>query len=281
MLGNVASGSLASRIEGSPFGRALREFATGSALFPILNLIRALSLEGGGAVFRDSALYLLFASAAVQAWLLGRRVRLAAWQRALGNLIAPASYTCLDLLIEGPAELVANPYHWVYWIFSLIVALLSLAESRRDGTRAAAATVGISLARVLLFPSLYMLSEAALELPERIDLAALSGYWFGQQGHLFILLGSLVFGLLLGLSEAQLQRYAAFLRGVAHRHRQISEWSLRPDLLERSLADGSVLEQRRADRAVLFMDVRGFTRWTEGKPPEQVIANGEHVLRAG
>jgi class 3 adenylate cyclase len=84
----------------------------------------------------------------------------------------------------------------------------------------------------------------------------------------------------LGLSDSEVSRNTAFLQRVVRRLKQYSEWSLDPDLLEESLEDMSVLQQRRAERAVLFMDIRDFTHWSEDKDPEMVIGmlNGFYDL---
>jgi class 3 adenylate cyclase len=58
---------------------------------------------------------------------------------------------------------------------------------------------------------------------------------------------------------------------TAGRLRDFSEWSMGRDLVARAVADSSVLKLKRESRAVLFMDIRGFTRWTEPRPPEAVV----------
>ncbi|MEK7788195.1 MAG: adenylate/guanylate cyclase domain-containing protein, partial [Chloroflexota bacterium] len=55
-----------------------------------------------------------------------------------------------------------------------------------------------------------------------------------------------------------------------------SEWLLGRDLLNRIVADPAALTLTRRERAVLFMDIRGFTRWSEIRPPEEVVAMLNH-----
>jgi class 3 adenylate cyclase len=106
---------------------------------------------------------------------------------------------------------------------------------------------------------------------ETISWANLTSYFLDSSGHLFILLASLMFGLLLGFREIQLDHYLILLRRIATRLQQVSEWSLSPEMLAESMADETALQQRRVQRTVLFMDIRGFTKWSESKSPEAVV----------
>jgi class 3 adenylate cyclase len=76
---------------------------------------------------------------------------------------------------------------------------------------------------------------------------------------------------LLGLADVQRIRYAEFLRDVAGQLKQYSEWSLGADLIASSINDPQTLELRRVERTILFMDIRGFTAWTEQTTPQQAV----------
>jgi class 3 adenylate cyclase len=129
----------------------------------------------------------------------------------------------------------------------------------------------INILRTLLFPVIYVLSEYGHEFSGTPGLAGFFTYWNSSSGHTFILLAALLFGLLLGLAESQIDRYTDFLRRVASRLKEVSEWALESSLLEESVDDSTVLNQRRTERAVLFLDIRGFTAWSETRDPETVI----------
>jgi class 3 adenylate cyclase len=67
--------------------------------------------------------------------------------------------------------------------------------------------------------------------------------------------------------------------------RTYSEWLLGKRLLAQSMTDPDALALKRPERAVLFMDVRGFTTWSESRTPEEVLhllngyyRNAEQVL---
>ncbi len=262
--------SLARRIEGTPQGRILREFATNAAIFPVFDAIRTMATQGVAAYVLALPHYMMLISAAVQAWFLGTRKENTWWQAAAGNLIGVSLYTVLDILLEGPADFAGAPYHWVYWVFSLGMALL-YAVKELGPRLATLVVVASSLWRVLLFPALYVLSETTGELGGSLNWDTLRTYWASSGGHTFILLASVMFGLLLGLSEAQVNRYMRFLQEVAQQLRQYSEWSIDPNLLAQSLQDVSALGQRRVERTILFMDIRGFTNWSQHKDPETVV----------
>ena len=279
------SSSLSTRIEGSTNARIVREFLTNSAVYPLFEAIRTLSLYGPAVYFSELPHYLLMLAAMVQAWYLGRRSDLGWAERALGNLMAPALYTLGDMLLEGVGEFIDKPYHWLYWMFSLVMAVLYVLEGIWPASRQVV-TFLKNIWRVMLFPILYAASELVDELPT-LTWNGLVDYWTGSSGHLFILMAALLLGLLLGLRELQTERYLHMLRNLARHFHRVSGWSLPPELLEQSVEDSRVLEQRRVDRTLLFADIRGFTSWSEGHQPEQVVAmlnsfyqQAEDILRA-
>lgn len=279
--------TLSERIQGAASSRILREFVTNSALFPIFDAIRAITTEGLTTYLLEPPHYLILASAAVQAWFLGRRLEYPWWQRALGNLIAPALYSAFDLLLEGPADFFGQYYHWVFWAYALGMAGLYAVEDLLSSGRQSV-TILQNLWRVMLFPTLYVLSELSGELAGPLTWASFQSYWQSSSGHAFILMAALLFGLLLGLNESRVDRYTAYLREAARRLKQFSEWSLDLDLVEQSMDNLAALRQRRVERTVLFMDIRGFTQWSEDKDPEIVVGMlnqfyelAENILTAG
>jgi class 3 adenylate cyclase len=61
------------------------------------------------------------------------------------------------------------------------------------------------------------------------------------------------------------------VQALTARLRQYSEWSLGRGILDRAIADENTLAMQRVERAVLFMDIRGFTAWSEQQAPEAVV----------
>ncbi|MEJ2748070.1 MAG: adenylate/guanylate cyclase domain-containing protein [Anaerolineae bacterium] len=262
--------SLTEQINGSRQTRILQEFVTNSAVYPLFDAIRSISSQGFVNYWLELPHYFLLLSAFVQAWFLGRRPSLPWGQRALGNLIAPALYTVIDIILEGLPQFLGQPYHWIYWAFSVIMALLYVWEGLWPDWRLISILLK-NIGRVLLFPILYAVSELAGEL-NTISWAGFVTYWRGNSGHVFIFLAALLLGLLLGLAEVQTQQYLLLLRKIARHLRQVSEWSLSPELLAQSLDNNKALEQHRVQRVVVFADIRGFTAWSEDKEPELVVS---------
>ncbi len=87
-----------------------------------------------------------------------------------------------------------------------------------------------------------------------------------SMGLLFLILLSVV-----GRADRILTSRTEELRQVSNRLQTYSEWLLGKELLQRLLANPDALGLIRRDRTVLFMDVRGFTRWSETHSPEEVV----------
>jgi len=86
-------------------------------------------------------------------------------------------------------------------------------------------------------------------------------------GLLFVALLSVV-----GRADRIITERTDALRKVTARLKTYSEWLLGRDLLGRILDDPNALSLIRRERTVLFMDIRGFTRWSEACAPEEVVA---------
>jgi class 3 adenylate cyclase len=81
----------------------------------------------------------------------------------------------------------------------------------------------------------------------------------------------LLLGVLLGFADVNLRRSMATIRALTARLRQYSEWSLGRGILDRAIADERTLSLQRVGRSILFMDIRGFTAWSEQQTPEAVV----------
>lgn len=68
-----------------------------------------------------------------------------------------------------------------------------------------------------------------------------------------------------------MRRSLAIVQALMARLRQYSEWSLGRGILDRAIADENTLAMQRVERAVLFMDIRGFTAWSGQQAPEAVV----------
>jgi class 3 adenylate cyclase len=263
--------SLDERIRGSTASRVIGEFVGTSALFPILDAIRVVSTEGLVSYLSEPAHYVLFAAAFVQAWFLGT-TESNTWQvRFAGNLLGFGLYAPLDMVIEG-GEFFTQPYHWFFGGFSLLVAILSALQTAMGDVAIwqTVATLLLNVGKVLLFPAMYMIIELGLEMSYQLTGQAWLDY-MANSAHQFIFYGALFFGILLGLAESQRIHHAQFLRSLAGQLKEYSEWSLGSKLITSAIDNPDTLQLQRVERTMLFMDIRGFTAWTEHVDPQQAV----------
>jgi class 3 adenylate cyclase len=265
------SASLEERIQGTQAARVIGEFVGTSALFPVVDAIRVIATEGWLEYLKEPAHYILFGAAFVQAWFLGT-AKSERWQiRFIGNLLGFSLYVPIDMVIEGP-HFFSQPYHWLFGSFSLLLAILSALQSitKELAFWQIITTLLLNICKISLFPAIYLITELQLELSAQLTLQIWQDY-LTAGGHRFIFYGALFFGVLLGLTEAQRLHYAGFLRDLAGQLKQYSEWSLGADLIANSLDNPDTLDLRRVERTILFMDIRGFTAWTEQTNPQQAV----------
>jgi class 3 adenylate cyclase len=95
--------------------------------------------------------------------------------------------------------------------------------------------------------------------------------FFGDRAHTFLAIVLLLLGMLLGFAEVSLRRAWIKVHALTTQLRQYSDWSLGRGILNRAIDDAATLSLKRADRAVVFLDIRGFTAWSEQQTPEAVV----------
>jgi class 3 adenylate cyclase len=92
-----------------------------------------------------------------------------------------------------------------------------------------------------------------------------------DNSHQFVAVVIPLLGIFVGMAQIEADRYLHLLHQTAVQLRTYSEWFFGRDLLSHAVADPTVLTLQRRQRAVLFMDVRGFTQWSEARTPEEVV----------
>ncbi|MGP1676743.1 MAG: adenylate/guanylate cyclase domain-containing protein [Burkholderiales bacterium] len=272
--------ALDSRISGSFRNRFEQELFRNSGQFPIANLLLELLLEGP-AVFLAPDVYTLIGAMLLQAWALTRWENTPAPRRFLGNLVGPAAYTAIEACFEG-SKFFAMPNHIAYWIFAAAVGALQAARSRTGpGAGAGLLVVLENVVRAAILFAMYAIFESLSD-GTRFSAAV----FFADRVHLFIALATLILGITVGLAALSEYGYLALLRETSTQLQRYSEWLLGKDLLERVIANPEALTMVRRERAILFMDIRGFTAWAERCTPETVVqalnayyAAAEPVLR--
>jgi adenylate cyclase len=259
-------GSIDAAIEGTRRGRFVQELLSNSAIFPIANIVLELFLEGGARYFLEPDFYAIVLAALAQAAWLSRDAQDGPARRVLGNLVGPAVYSAIELAVEGLRFLQA-PHHIAYWGFSLAIGLMQAARGSRTGRIAGALLVAESVVRSMILFAMYAIFEQLTAPP-----AAAGKPFFQDPSHVFIAWSIALLGVLSGVAVLTSQRYLALLRDLSRRFRLYSEWSFGRSLLEEAVTDPRRLALTRRHRAILFMDVRGFTAWSEAQTPESVVA---------
>jgi len=257
--------ALDSRISGSFRNRYEQELFRNTGQFPIANLLLELLLEGP-AIFLAPDIYTLIGATLLQAWVLTRWENTPAPRRFLGNLIGPATYTVIEAVLEG-WKFFDMPNHIAYWIFAVAVGALQAARSRAGpGATAGVLVVLENVVRATILFVMYAVFEL-LSHNTRFSAAV----FVADRSHLFIGLATLILGVSVGLAALSEFGYLALLRETSTRLQRYSEWLLGKDLLERVIANPEALTMVRRERAILFMDIRGFTAWGERCSPETVV----------
>ncbi|MCX7177294.1 MAG: adenylate/guanylate cyclase domain-containing protein [Proteobacteria bacterium] len=245
--------------------RVARNFFTHSGHVPLTLLILELLLAPTvGGYFIEPDPYLLLFAGIGQALAFGYAEQ-RAWRLVyLANLAGPLLYSLTEAALEG-MKFFSQWHHQAYWSYALGFALLQGLQARAGRILAP-----LVILENLLRATIPLLMYALFEVLSGQGKHTLADF-FNDAAHEFLTIVLLLIGILLGFADLNLRRSLAVIRQLAARLREYSEWSLGSGILERAIADSSTLNLQRVERAVLFMDLRGFTAWSEQQPPETVV----------
>lgn len=254
------------RIRGTVRGAIVEEFLQNAFHFPLANILIELVLEGP----RHYLFSLDFAASliapAIQAIIIGRW-RFKGKNRPLpGNLISPLVYTAIDSL-ASPGEFFAMPFHYAYWGFAITIGIIQELGSRLQGNARHLLILVENMVRSGILIVMYWLVERLTE-PKYAD----PGVFIQNKSHIFIMLAVLFLSLIVGLEDARAQRFLGLLRETAGQLSIFSRWFLGRNMLSLAISDPDSLTLARRNRAVLFIDIRGFTEWSERQAPERVVS---------
>lgn len=251
-------------LKGSPLRHAAHEFLTNSVHFPAANLLFEALLEGPGIALKPDV-YALLLSAVMQAHFIGKWAFKGLSRPFTSNLIGPALYALVEFSLEG-ADVLGSPNHLAYWMFSLSIGLVRGLRFHSPQRAQHVLILSENVLRAMILFVMYVLFEAASD-GKPLDFAA----FMSDGSHKFILLAILFGGVMTGLGNIAAADYLSALRKTADRLREFSSWLLGSAMLTRALEDPASLELKRRERAMLFMDIRGFTAWSETRDPEEVV----------
>lgn len=245
-------------IYGSRLQRFVRELLTNSGVFWLFDLVRISATQGLAFYITSVPHWALLGAGVIQAWVISRNNVQAKWWH---NFIAPVIYSVIDIALEGPERFIDEPYHKLYWAWVVLMGFAYWFQRYSPGV----SIILKSLLLVMLLPASYMLTEW------KVATASFTSYWFADIPHLFVLLSTIVLGVVLGVTNIMRGRFENLLYKLAGHFEQIASWTFDSQLIERAYASDTVLKLERVERTVLFMDVRGFTPWSEAHTPQEVV----------
>lgn len=264
--GPMKTAILEQRIRGKLSTRFFQELFGNSIQYPLANILLEAMIASPLAYMQTLDPYFCLLAGIIQAYWLAEWENSPHPHRFLGNLIGPAFYSIVGIILEGSAFL-SMPGHQVYWIFSLVIGLLQALHYHIKGWLCSIAIVTEAVARSSILLVMYIIFEMSGYLPWLV----LPGF-LHDRSHFFVTIAIPLLGLSVGLSQLTSQRYLTLLRETADQLKVYSEWLLGRDLLGAAVVDPTALSLTRRNRTVLFMDIRGFTSWSETHAPEEVIA---------
>ncbi|MEN8168367.1 MAG: adenylate/guanylate cyclase domain-containing protein [Pseudomonadota bacterium] len=255
---------LEERIQGSRSGNFLQELFGNSIHFPLVNIVLELLLKGSRDYLLEPDPYILLTAALLQAWIVS------GWEHAgrprplIGNLIGPGFYTLTELWFSGTGFFSA-PHHLAYWGFALSIGFIQAGRHQLSGGLRDLLVLLENVVRTSFVLVMYIILETLLGECQGV------GPFFAYASHQFLAVVMPFLGLILGLSQLNSKRFMERLRTTAQQLRQYSEWMFGYELLNLAVADPQHLSLKRRERAIMFLDIRGFTAWSEGRTPESVV----------
>ncbi|SMF16600.1 adenylate/guanylate cyclase domain-containing protein [Desulfovibrio gilichinskyi] len=250
---------------GSLLHHVAHEFFSNSAHFPLANILLEALLHGQEILFEPD-LYALLCGSLIQAWFLGLWEFKGKNRKFIGNLIGPAVYTVIEFMFDGMAFF-EGFNHWAYWGFSILIGLFSFLGTKFDGKTGELFIVLENLVRTLIMLGMYWIFEI-LSKPVNIS----PSVFFTDGSHVFFASVVVMLGIIIGLERVNSMMHMEKVVELTDRLGEYSEWLLGRELLSRALSDPETsLGLRRRERYVLFMDIRGFTAWSELHSPEVVV----------
>ncbi len=240
------------------------ELLANSMHFPAANLLYEYFLMHGDRIFVSFETYALISAALIQALVLGSWRFQGRAQYLLGNMIGPVVYLGFELFHDG-LEAMQSVNHMLYFIFAFTIGVLQQGQHNYRQIQRWLLVVEATV-RTAIILALYTLFEVHLATGV-VDIST----FFADSSHRFITASVLLLGVLLGFANVGSRRYLDDLTITAKRLRDISIWSWGHQLVDTAVTNPELLQRKRVDRVVLFLDIRGFTEWSEQRHPEQVL----------
>jgi len=252
-------------LQGSWLGLFLIELFQGVGQLALCLLLLEAIWEGSASFVKPDVYALVVMALGQSAWLAQRQLKGLSqpwWSRLVGLVF----YATVESLIEG-ASFFIKPKHITFAVLMLVYAWGAALESGR--TKPLRALAGIVFSRTAqgLGPLFFYV---ALDLREKPWFEGVSGF-FNSPAHAFLMaLAITQVGALIALALVN-RRQQAVISDLLHQLKTLSRWGFGSRVVEDVLRDSGARAASRVERAIGFIDVRGFTAWSETHAPEEVI----------
>lgn len=267
--------SIENRLSGTKRNQIIQEFFNNSSHFPIVNIFLEMLLKGTSVYFLSAGFVLMLISALLQAYWLGRWQYEKNPQPFIGNLIGVSCYTIGEIALHilflnesfpQALSFFEKPHHLAYWVFSLLIGMLQYFRLYYPKL-----IVLESMIRISILGVMYWIFE---------QLLPIAGYhchfepanFFADKSHIFLTLSIFFLGIVFGFAHLNAQNYLKILQDTSRQLQCYSEWLLGRHLLDAAIKNPESLSLNRRERTVIFVDIRGFTQWSELQNPETVVA---------
>lgn len=129
----------------------------------------------------------------------------------------------------------------------------------------------------MIFPTFYFISDVFPKngIGQVLTNQSILAYWMVPE-HTYILVSSIIFGLFLGVVEISNYNTVNMLRHISKRLQELVSWSFDEELIEAMVNNTLSLEGQRVHKIIFFMDIRGFTKWSE----EQTLPEAIEMLNS-
>jgi class 3 adenylate cyclase len=94
--------------------------------------------------------------------------------------------------------------------------------------------------------------------------------FFARTSHEFLFLALVFLGALLGVQSLQIAQQQRQTQETAEILRHLAQWGMGDHVVTSAIMNPAALTFQRVKRAIVFMDIRGFTAWCEASRPERV-----------
>jgi len=252
------------RLKGTVTTAILFELFTNTIHFPIANIILELLKTGVTDYITELDMYIILLSCFVQAYLLGKWNYEGKNLKFIGNLIAPALYTAIELPLEG-AVFFNSHNHSLYWVIAFIIGVLQQLEIYSPSKLKTLLKITENIVRTYIVLIMYAIYELSLT-----DSPPFSDF-LKDDSHLYFVVVIALLGLVIGFANVTADKYLTILQETAATMKTFSEWFLGGKLLSDALENNETLQLKRMERTVIFIDIRGFTSWSEKHTPEEIV----------